>query len=170
MFKNMKISIKMLLMVAIPIAGMLVFVARDISDKTASLRDLNMTSVLTGLAVKSGSLIHELQKERGLSAGFVASKGEKFRDDLARQRGETDLRIKAFKEYIATNTASLDGAKERLGAADALLGNLAATRAGVDGMKLLPPESIAYFTKTIASYLDVVAQITILSRNPASSG
>lgn len=166
MFKNLKISIKMLLMVAIPIAGMLVFVARDISDKTDSLRDLNMTSALTGLAVKSGSLIHELQKERGLSAGFVASKGEKFRDDLARQRGETDLRIKAFKEYIATNTASLAGAKERLAAADAQLGNLDATRGGVDSMNVQPPESIAYFTKTIAAYLDVVAQITILSRNP----
>ncbi len=162
----MKISIKMLLMVAIPIIGMLVFVARDISDKTASLRDLNMTSTLTGLAVKSGSLIHELQKERGLSAGFVASRGEKFREDLSKQRGETDLSIRTLKGYLTTNAANLAGARERLGAADALLGNLTATRGGVDSMNLQQQESISYFTKTIAAYLDVVAQITILSRNP----
>ena len=156
----------MLLMVAIPIAGMLIFVVRDISGRTADLRDLHMTSSLTNFAVKSGSLIHELQKERGLSAGFIASKGDKFREDLTKQRGETDLRIKALKEYKADNAANIEGVKEHLGAADSLLERLTATRSDVNDMKLQPQESIAYFTKTISSYLDVVAQITILSRNP----
>src|SRR6185369_2127086 len=121
MFKNMKIRIKMLLMVAIPIVGLLIFAVRDISDKTASLRNLQTTSILTAFAVKSGSLIHELQKERGLSAGFIASKGEKFREELTKQRVDTDSRIKALKEDSASNAAKLEGLKERLGAADNLL-------------------------------------------------
>jgi hypothetical protein len=47
-----------------------------------------------------------------------------------------------------------------------MLEKLVATRASVDGFKLTPQESVVYFTQTIASYLDVIAQITILSRNP----
>ncbi len=35
-------------------------------------------------------LVHQLQRERGYSAGFVASGGENFCADLARQRPATD--------------------------------------------------------------------------------
>nr|MBP8276837.1 nitrate- and nitrite sensing domain-containing protein [Propionivibrio sp.] len=31
-------------------------------------------------------LIHELQKERGMSAGFIGSRGSKFGPELAEQR------------------------------------------------------------------------------------
>ncbi len=54
------------------------------------------------LNTKISELLHETQKERGLSAGFVGSKGSKFKDTLEIQRKLTDTKIKEF-----TNTYNL---------------------------------------------------------------
>ncbi len=163
---NVSIRIKMLIMVIVPLIGMFIFAAREISSKTANLHNLQATSILTTYAVKSGSLIHELQKERGLSSGFLSTKGERFHDELVKQRGDTDSQLKELKEFKAANADKLEGVKERLGAADTLLEKLATTRVAVDGMKLESKESLAYYTRTITSYLDIIAQLTIQSLNP----
>jgi methyl-accepting chemotaxis protein len=166
MFNNVKISIKLLLMVVVPVAGMLIFAAQDISGKLKNLNSLQTTRILTEFAVKSGSLIHELQKERGLSTGFISTKGEKFREELAKQRSGTDSQIRELKVYNSSNKNNLEGVRERLSAAGSLLEKLDVIRGDVDSMKLAPKDSLAYYTQTISSYLDVVAQISILSMNP----
>ncbi|MEZ6119271.1 MAG: nitrate- and nitrite sensing domain-containing protein [Pirellulaceae bacterium] len=38
-------------------------------------------------------LAHELQKERGMSAGYIASQGQSFRNELAKQRSLTDTAV-----------------------------------------------------------------------------
>lgn len=166
MFNNVKISIKMLLMVIVPIIGMLIFAAQDITGKLATLRSLQTSRILTEIAVRSGSLIHELQKERGLSNGFITSEGGRFREELAKQRNDTDSQIRELKKFSSSNKNSLEIVRERLGAADSLLEKLAGIRGDVDSLKLEQKDSLAYYTQAISSYLDVVAQITIMSLNP----
>ncbi|RLA82452.1 MAG: chemotaxis protein, partial [Epsilonproteobacteria bacterium] len=51
------------------------------------------------LAIKLSSLLHELQKERGASAGFLSSKDKKFANILFAQQTQTDKRIKELKEF-----------------------------------------------------------------------
>lgn len=166
MFNNVKISIKMLLMVIVPIIGMLIFAAQDLSGKLTNLHSLQTTRILTAFAVRSGSLIHELQKERGLSTGFLSTNGSRFREELAKQRNDTDSQIRELKQYSSSNKNKLEGVRERLGAASSLLEKLAGIRGDVDSLKLEPKDSLAYYTQTISAYLDVVAQITIMSMNP----
>lgn len=166
MFNNVKISIKLLLMVIVPIIGMLIFAAQDMSGKLKNLHSLQTTRILTAFTIKSGSLIHELQKERGLSTGFLSTKGSKFREELAKQRSDTDSQIRELKLYSSSNKNNLEGVGERLGAAGSLLEKLSGIRGDVDSMKLEPKDSLAYYTQTISAYLDVVAQITIMSMNP----
>lgn len=163
---NVSLRIKMLIMVVVPLVGMFIFAAREITGKTANMHNLQATSILTTYAVKSGSLIHELQKERGLSTGFLSSKGEKFRVELAKQRGDTDGQINELRKFRTANTDKLEGGKERLDVSDTLLEKLASTRVAVDGLKLEPNESLDYYTRTISSYLDIIAQLTIQSLNP----
>ncbi|MSN26566.1 MAG: HAMP domain-containing protein [Geobacter sp.] len=166
MFDNVKIPVKMLLMVIVPIIGILIFAAQDISVKLTTLHSLQTTRILTAFAIKSGSLIHQLQKERGLTTGFISSKGDKFRTELSKQRVDTDSQIRELKFYSSSNKNNLELVRERLDAAGSLLEKLAMIRADVDSMKLEPKDSLAYYTRTISSYLDVVAQITIMSMNP----
>ena len=165
MLRNMKIGTKLLIMIIIPIVGLLVFAALDIAEKVSDLRNLSTTSTLTTFAVRSGGLIQELQKERGLSAGFLASKGEKFRSELTSQRSETDTQLKALKEYYAAGGNQLEEIKGPRSTADTMLEKLSTTRGVVDTVQIAPQEAITYYTKTISLYLDVIAQLGIMSRN-----
>jgi methyl-accepting chemotaxis protein len=62
-------------------------------EKTA-LKELVM------LSRSLSSLIHETQKERGASAGYIGSGGKKFRTILPQQRKLTDEKIKEYKNTL----------------------------------------------------------------------
>ena len=48
-----------------------------------------------------GDLIHELQKERGNSAGFIGSGGGfSFAKRLAQQRGQTGEVLEAYRQAV----------------------------------------------------------------------
>lgn len=53
------------------------------------------------LSNKISLIIHELQKERGSSSGFIGSKGdEKFKQILDTQRKLSDDKIKDFSDFL----------------------------------------------------------------------
>ncbi|MCU7376730.1 nitrate- and nitrite sensing domain-containing protein [Paucibacter sp. O1-1] len=54
---------------------------------------------LSNVAIINSALVHELQKERGMSAGFIGSKGQSFNDALPSQRNQTDSRINRFEQF-----------------------------------------------------------------------
>ncbi len=54
------------------------------------------------LSQKLSLMVHETQKERGASAGFIGSKGEKFIQELPKQRLLTDKRITEYHDYVKT--------------------------------------------------------------------
>ena len=165
MLKNMSIRLKLLLMVLIPIVGMLVFSSREVVDKYKLLNNINETRTLTGLAVRVGSLSHEMQKERGLSSGYLNAKGEKFRDELGKQRELVNGELAKVKEYVAANGSALDIVKKSLDAASSGLEKLKDTRTAIDGIKIEGKDSFAYYTKQIGSYMDVVAAVSTTSKN-----
>lgn len=51
-------------------------------------------------SVKLGSLAHALQKERGMSTGFLGSKGAKFANEILAQRSESDRRRIELREKL----------------------------------------------------------------------
>ena len=57
---------------------------------------------LNVLSQKLSLLIHETQKERGASAGFIGSKGKKFVQIVPKQRVLTDAKITELKSYLVT--------------------------------------------------------------------
>ena len=166
MLKNMSIRLKLLLMVVAPIIGLLIFSTREVIDKYKLLEGLNETRTLTGLAVRVGALSHEIQKERGLSSGYINAKGEKFRTELAQQRERVNTESKNVKEYVAANSAELDHVKKPLDAANSGLEKLQAVRGAIDAFAIDGKESFSYYTKQISSYMDVVAMVAITGDSP----
>ena len=62
---------------------------------------------LTGIAPEISALVHELQKERGRSAGFIGSGGDAaLGDKLDAQRRETDGKAQAADAALADFDAS----------------------------------------------------------------
>ncbi|MDO8932659.1 MAG: methyl-accepting chemotaxis protein, partial [Rhodocyclaceae bacterium] len=162
---NMRIRTRLTLVIALMLAGMLYFSINDLLEKYATTRNLESVGALTTLAVKSSALIHELQKERGLSAGFLASKAARFKPELDGQRGLTDKALGEYKAYAGQIGAARFGAAfgTALGAAESRLAELAATRGRIGNLGLAPPESFAYYSDTIAAQLQMISFLTSLS-------
>jgi PAS domain S-box-containing protein len=84
------------------------------------------------LAQSAARLVHELQLERGLSTGFMASRGTRFVDALAGQRANMDTCLDKFTAQ-AMAAAAVRGHRAGVGpVADGLEGRIARLRATVD--------------------------------------
>ena len=89
-FRNTTIRSKVLLLVAIPlvfltaIAGFQIYtLAKRASFDTELTQDVMLTV---------GSLVHEIQVERGVTAGFLASDATTIPDKLVKQRETVDAK------------------------------------------------------------------------------
>jgi HD-GYP domain-containing protein (c-di-GMP phosphodiesterase class II) len=84
----------------LPLVVLLILSIYSGLDKYQEKTQLNTLKEYLHFSELANSLVHELQKERGLSAGFLASKGKSFLDELNRQRETTDIKIKLLEEHL----------------------------------------------------------------------
>jgi hypothetical protein len=80
----------------IPVLGLLALSGLLLQQKRAEVASMQRVGTLTELVTDTSALVHEVQRERGLSAGFLGSKGTELGDDLLAQRQRTDARFGAF--------------------------------------------------------------------------
>ncbi len=90
-------------------------------DESVSPAEARRREAFLQLARGVGALLHESQRERGVSALHVKSGRRLFAADLAAQRARTDARARGAKELVASIGLTLfddaPGALDRLGAA-----------------------------------------------------
>ena len=91
------VSRKFMLVLALPLCIIVWLAASGIMDRRQVANNMQQVDRFTGLSVQLGGLIHELQVERGLSVGFIGSRGEAFGTRLAAQRGLVDEQIEAYR-------------------------------------------------------------------------
>ena len=75
-FKNLSIKSKLLLLVSFPTLLLLCFAASLALQKTEEYRALKDVDGLVAFSTRCGDLVHELQKERGMTAGFIGKGGQ----------------------------------------------------------------------------------------------
>ena len=99
-FKNIRIGQRLLLAMVLPVAGLLVYAGIVITDRYGEQQEMQALNELAQLAPTVSALVHEMQKERGQSAGFIASKGERFADTLPTQRQDTNGKRQTLLEAL----------------------------------------------------------------------
>ncbi len=104
----MSIKKKITLAVGAPLFFMFLFSATLSWKFWQSYRADKSVESIAELAELSSNLVHELQKERGMSAGFIGSSGTKFVEALPKQRKLSDERIKRFLDFIKGKKFSRD--------------------------------------------------------------
>lgn len=72
---NISMKLKVLIIFIIPAVALIVFAVNSISQKNNTMHETHILKEAVELAVDVSALIHETQKERGLSASFVGSAG-----------------------------------------------------------------------------------------------
>ena len=154
MFANLSIKMKIVSMLVLPIAGMLCFSLIDGRTQFKTLHEIKMAGALVDLSLRAGLLVHELQKERGMSAGFIGSKGSNFASELPRQRALSDGQLKAFHGAKAppSSGAALMGAMDSSGEA---LAGLQAVRERISALDISAALSFEYYSAAIESLLNL---------------
>src|SRR5689334_21269467 len=101
----MSIRAKLILMLAAPLIALLALLLIGASEKLQKSRNIAQVSHLSSYAGGFGRLIHELQRERGLSSGFLASRGERFAGALDEQRTSTDRVASGLADDLSRSPA-----------------------------------------------------------------
>jgi hypothetical protein len=132
------------------------FCARAVHDKLADLARARTVYHWAEISAGNSLLLHELQMERGLSSGYIASNGKVFADDLVRQRRLTD-EARAMAERSLLNDENLNAYLEaRHAFAINDLQRIADLRQRVDALMLSREVTVDRYSSMIDMLFDVM--------------
>ncbi|MCB1189418.1 MAG: methyl-accepting chemotaxis protein [Leptospiraceae bacterium] len=163
---NITIKLKLLLLLAIPMIGVLLFSGSIVWERYGTYKEIIYLNKLVDFVVHSSALVHELQKERGLSAGFLGSQGQSFRENLQEQRKLTDDKIKSLKELFSGQ--SINNEKiDSLGRTYlwSTLQELYRIRKEVDALTIKVKPQITFYTSLNSIIINIIAQVSKLSNH-----
>ncbi len=165
---NFKIGTRIYVALLFPAVGMLLFSGYLLINQYSVLRMNGKLSTLVELAPQISALVHELQKERGLSAGYIGSSAsDSFANKLKAQRAVTD-KVRAKYETALTEfniKAYGDVFSKRVALAQEAVSELNATRRAVSDLKMTVPQMAKYYTPTITKNLNIISYASIYSTN-----
>jgi len=110
------------------------------------------------LSNKSNEIVQNLQKERGLSQGYISSSGEKFREELASVRKDTDQTYQIFIEFVDKNQGLIKVFKieDEVNKIIKKREELLELRKRIDAINVTPQEAFNFYSDYIIDYIDLV--------------
>lgn len=157
LFSRFSFTGKIVIMLLIPFVGLLLFSARMVYSQYITYKNSGEILHYTETGNRISAMVHELQKERGMSAGYLGSRGSSFKDELAEQRKETDRRIQELSEIFDNSRNVYINANK-----SPILKNLEKVheiRSRVDELSIEASEAIGYYTNLNRVSLDFIAGI-----------
>lgn len=171
---DLTLRTRLIAIIIIPIIGLLWYGIRGSLELRGVSAAMGEMEQMSGLSTKISALVHETQKERGMTAGYIGSKGQSFGSDLPKQRNDTDAKAADLKRYIQNfNTALLGDGAGMLSTAMGKYEQLANIRSRVDTLSIGGAEAIDHYTQMNAQYLGVIVGIsktTVAELAPSVSG
>jgi len=164
----MSIKNKLNLITAIVVSFALVIIALTISRTVEKNTLITQVQELNVLSQKLSLLIHETQKERGASAGFLGSKGKKFVQILPKQRTATDVKVQGLKEYLTSLDLSTYSQElnSELSALNGDVEKLASIREKVSSLAISVKNEVGYYTAMNKKILNIVGLTAKLADEP----
>jgi methyl-accepting chemotaxis protein len=167
MLDNLRFRGKLVLVLALPIVALAAFSVSVVGDRSKAASSMETLEDLAAISADLSALVHELQKERGLTAGFLSSRGTKFAGDLDQQRRLSDRARADLEAGLVGDLEDAFGAEfaSSIGRVQQKLGELDGTRRGVSNMSTSQGEAIAYYTSTNGQMIDIIGQSSLLATN-----
>ncbi len=135
----MTLKHQILMLIVVPLLGVVSFGGWLATIEGKSLIEARSTQQTVDQALALTDLVHTLQVERGQSAGFLASRGANFADQLPGSRAQTDARLAAvvrMPPQLAQRLRDLQDMRNK-----------------VDAQALSVPEMAGYYTGSIRMIL-----------------
>ncbi|ANW25899.1 hypothetical protein BA953_17045 [Vibrio coralliilyticus] len=165
--KNLSFRQKLLLLVTPPVLGALFFSSVNL---TAAYKDkvaVEEIQSLVALSIESSRVVHELQKERGATSGFIGSGGTAFKDTMLAQRKTTDNVLRKEATLLSSKSAELKSINPEVytSITDVLqkLNRVAELRTTVDKLDISAGKAAGFYTELNADLLSLSGDIANLS-------
>ncbi len=164
---NLTIKNKLTLLILLPILGLLFLGSMLSYNKYQTSSDYNKLANIVQLSTKITSLVHELQKERGMTAGYLGSKGVKFKDQLPSQRALTNKKKEEYQTFLNNFDKASYGQhfNTLLEKAMSQLKQLDNKRSSITAQTISGKDAIAYYTNMNGGFLKVVRTTASFSPN-----
>lgn len=160
MAKSLSVRTKLSLLVALPLIPLLILAGISIHQKQAARSQAQDLRTLMSFATGIGSLAHDLQAERGMTVGFLSSRGARFAETLKNQQAQTDASISRLEAQLGDVLAAVTD-KELRGSISAtrqaVLGSLGELRTAAAGFQLSPEQALQRYSGLIQQLLDIPA-------------
>ncbi|WCL54849.1 methyl-accepting chemotaxis protein [Gimibacter soli] len=154
---DLSIRSRLLLIVGLATVTILLFSVPRIFEAVETRSRATVTISGVELAESASALVHELQKERGTSAGYIGSRGNgRLADNLTSQRRETDTRLERLINSFGLNPVAQHYSLLVMEIRSEL-DKIDTVRADVSALNLSVPEMAGYYTGTIGKLLRLYA-------------
>ena len=158
LINKLTLRAKVIVIVIMSILMVTYFTGKELIKHFEFERKKTQLKELIVLSQSLSKLIHETQKERGASAGYLGSHGKKFREILPKQRLLTDKRIKEYKEVLAKihlNQYPTEF-KEKIEELNKFLSQLPEIRKKVDNFQISVKDEVNWYSKMNATILQII--------------
>jgi len=162
-YSDLSFRKKIFILLALPVLGFLWQQGKSILNNTNVHTQMVALTQLTQLSVSYSELVHELQKERGITAGFLGSKGEKFADKIDGQRRDTNNKVTQKNNFLSSNRVDNVEISNLNTTINTDIQKLANIRQQVNELSIPLSDAISFYTNLNAKLLSVSAVIADLS-------
>ena len=157
---NLDLGKKLGLLLLLPLTAMGYFVVYEIRNDLRTVEDANSIASLPPYFEALSGVIHELQKERGNSAGFLSSGGKKFGIELDAQRKLTDSAVARLEtQHAELKANSLPSLVNGVEAVLARAAEIPATRKRVTALSYTTPATLQFYTGIINEILKQIGAV-----------
>ncbi len=170
---NISINARIFLSAFVPLLMLMIVGTFSATEHYISYASLDRLQQLSKAAPKLSSIVHDLQRERGYSAGFIATKGgATWRTNLDAQYTKTDETLDATLSDLKAFPAAAYGAEfaASLNQALKLIEQLSDQRQRVQSLSVPVSVMAGYYTSTNRQLLDVLSAIAALADDPTVKG
>jgi len=167
-FKKTSIKIKLFAMTGVFIFAMLILSGKSLVKDINKIASLNNLKYGVELSVKTSKLMHETQKERGISAQYIFTQNQLVLNKLLSQRKKTDIYIKNFKDFISPKklTSVSEDTKRHVDKILTFMKKLKTIRKKIDSKSITINQEIAYYTELNALLIVSVVEVSKISKIP----
>jgi len=154
---------KLFFLALFPVLGIVIFSFISISHALKTVKQGESLIQIIKLTFINNALVHEMQKERGMSNVFFYSTAARFANELIAQRVATDLVLLQRKNYLE-QVEMLNLLSERQ---LELIGieTLAETRENIDKFSTTSPNIISYYSQLNEQLINTIFLTPALSNN-----
>ncbi|MDD2266983.1 nitrate- and nitrite sensing domain-containing protein [Sulfuricurvum sp.] len=159
-----RFSTKLLLLIVPPLLVIVYLTMGDIMRLYAKYHKLEEMEQSIQISIQVASLVHEIQTERGMSAGYLGSNGAQFAKQLSTQRKNVDIQYDALKALMSHYNKAVCNPKIR--EACNKLDKIGMIRNKISTYSMSVQQELDFYTRIITLYLNDISSISKDSNDP----